>query len=58
MTDPANAFKRLSPAEGLRALDIDFEGPKHQPPLFAVVPSHCWLPVDGDPAGGVQGLAR
>ena len=34
MTDPANAFKRLSTAEALRALYIDFEGQKDQPPVL------------------------
>lgn len=34
MTDPAKAFKRLSAAEGLRALYIDFEGQKDQPPVL------------------------
>ena len=34
MTDPAQAFKRLSAAEALRALYIDFEGQKDQPPVL------------------------
>ncbi len=34
MTDPAHAFKRLSAAEALRALYIDFEGQKDQPPVL------------------------
>jgi hypothetical protein len=34
MTDPANAFKRLSAAEALRALYIDFEGEKDKPPIL------------------------
>jgi hypothetical protein len=34
MTDPANAFKRLSAAEALRALYIDFEGEKDKPPVL------------------------
>jgi hypothetical protein len=34
MTDPADAFKRLSAAEALRALYIDFEGEKDKPPVI------------------------
>lgn len=34
MTDPTNAFKRLSAAEALRALYIDFEGEKDAPPVI------------------------
>lgn len=34
MTDPANAFKRLSAPEALRALYIDVEGRKDQPPVL------------------------
>jgi len=34
MTDGANSFKRLSAAEALRALYIDFEGGKDQPPVL------------------------
>lgn len=34
MTDPANPFKRLSAAEALRALYIDFEGGKDQLPIL------------------------
>lgn len=34
MTDPAKAFKRLSAADALRALYIDFEGQKDQPPVL------------------------
>lgn len=34
MTDPANTFKRLSTADALRALYIDFEGQKDQPPVL------------------------
>jgi hypothetical protein len=34
MTDPTKAFRRLSAAEALRALYIDFEGGKDQPPIL------------------------
>lgn len=34
MTDQARAFKRLSTAEALRALYIDFEGQKGQPSVL------------------------
>lgn len=34
MTDPANAFKRLSAAEALHALYIDFEGEKDKLPIL------------------------
>jgi hypothetical protein len=34
MTDRTNAFKRLSAAEALRALYIDFEGEKDKPPIL------------------------
>jgi hypothetical protein len=37
MTDPINAFKRLSAAEALRALYIDFEGEKDKPPILVGV---------------------
>jgi hypothetical protein len=40
MTDPANAFKRLSAYEALRALYIDFEGQKDQPPVLLGVLRH------------------
>lgn len=34
MTDPANAFKRLSASEALRALYVDFEGEKDKLPIL------------------------
>jgi hypothetical protein len=34
MTDPGNAFKRLSASEALRALYIDFEGEKDKLPIL------------------------
>lgn len=34
MTDSTNAFKRLTAAEALRALYIDFEGEKDKPPVI------------------------
>jgi hypothetical protein len=37
MTEPGDGFKRLSAAEALRALYIDFEGEKDKPPVIVGV---------------------